>query len=254
MIEATDRQWLRAKRYLADGHLQAAQIKLEALLLRDPGHVQTHILLGQVAWNQDRLRDATRHALDAAAQLPETTTDAAQVVEVATTLLQVGEVVSARSCLQHAALRDAEDAQLLVRLGLLREMLAEHSEALDMLDLAKSAGMDSPDFHFFRGVELTFNGRTREAATEFEACLSQAPQFGRAWLALARLQKQTTQDNHLQEIAQAIVGIPHTPAATESHAALEFAQYKELEDLGRYDEAWAALVRGNQLMYAKQPR
>ena len=33
--------------------------------------------------------------------------------------------------------------------------------------------------------------------------------------------------------------------AREDHAAFEFAQYKELEDLGRFDEAWAALERAN---------
>ncbi|MDE2223757.1 MAG: sulfotransferase [Xanthomonadaceae bacterium] len=37
------------------------------------------------------------------------------------------------------------------------------------------------------------------------------------------------------------------------HAALEFARYKELEDVGRYDEAWKALAKANAVMRALHP-
>lgn len=251
MIEATDRQWLRAQRYLAGGQLDAAQVKLESLLQRDPAHIPTHIMLGQVAWNQDRLRDATRHALDAA-QLLTATSQAQQIIDVTATLLQVGEIVKARECLEHPALSAIQDGAMLVRLGLLRQMLGEHPEALELLDRAKAAGMDAPDFHFYRGVELTFNGRMDDARCELETCLEQAPMFGRAALALSRLHKQTPEKNHLDALAQRIHDVGAQIRGREDHAALEFACYKELEDLGRYDEAWEALVRGNALMYAQR--
>ena len=38
---------------------------------------------------------------------------------------------------------------------------------------------------------------------------------------------------------------------SEDHAAFEFAQYKELEDLGRYEDAWAALQRANAVMHER---
>jgi len=42
-----------------------------------------------------------------------------------------------------------------------------------------------------------------------------------------------------------------TEPGSYERAAMEFARYKELEDLGRYDEAWDALARGNALVYAR---
>jgi hypothetical protein len=42
-----------------------------------------------------------------------------------------------------------------------------------------------------------------------------------------------------------------TPGS-EDEACLEFAQYKELEDLGRFDQAWDALQRGNAIMHARR--
>ena len=63
------------------------------------------------------------------------------------------------------------------------------------------------------------------------------PTFGRASLTLARLRKWTVDDNHLEFIRRRLEEVEH---GTEDHAAFEFAQYKELEDLGRYEEAWAA--------------
>src|SRR5262249_49347622 len=37
----------------------------------------------------------------------------------------------------------------------------------------------------------------------------------------------------------------------EDHASFEFAQFKIYEDLGRFDEAFAALARGNAVMYER---
>jgi hypothetical protein len=46
--------------------------------------------------------------------------------------------------------------------------------------------------------------------------------------------------------------IRNVAPGTVNHASFEFALYEELADLGRYDEAWFALARGNALMYARK--
>jgi Sulfotransferase family len=71
---------------------------------------------------------------------------------------------------------------------------------------------------------------------------------GRASLTLARLRTWTADENHLDFIHERLRTVP---PGTEDHAAFEFAQYKELEDIGRYDEAFAALARGNAIMHAR---
>jgi len=116
------------------------------------------------------------------------------------------------------------------------------------MDRARSFGFDNPDFRYFRAIQLQFNGRIAEAEAELESCLQLGPTFGRASLTLARLRRWTEQENHLDFIRQRLQSVE---PGTEDHAAFEFALYKELEDLGRLDEAWAALQRANAIMFTR---
>jgi hypothetical protein len=97
---------------------------------------------------------------------------------------------------------------------------------------------------------LYFNGRLREAEFELEKSARLAPTAGRAVLALSRLRRQTARDHHLGIIS---AGLARVEKDTSDHAALEFALHKELEDLGRFDEAWQALERGTAVMKARNP-
>jgi hypothetical protein len=60
--------------------------------------------------------------------------------------------------------------------------------------------------------------------------------------------RQTANSNHLNYIRAQLHAVEK---GSEDHAAFEFAQYKELEDLGRYEDAFAALERGNAIMYSR---
>jgi hypothetical protein len=62
------------------------------------------------------------------------------------------------------------------------------------------------------------------------------------------LRKCSVEDNHLEFIRQRLQSVQR---GSEDHAGFEFAQYKELEDLGRYEEAWAALERANAVMFER---
>ena len=64
------------------------------------------------------------------------------------------------------------------------------------------------------------------------------------------MRTQTAASNHLGLIDAALAKVD---PASEDRIALEFARYKELEDLQRHAEAWPALVRGNALMHELQP-
>jgi tetratricopeptide (TPR) repeat protein len=246
MTNRIDRLWSSAQRYLQEGQVVAARIALESLVQRDPTHTDAHLFLGGIAWEEDRIRDAARHALDAARELPA---DATLVGDVAAALFQAGEIVAARTCLDHPSLAQTHSAAVLERVSSLRYRLGEHAEALALLDRAKAAGSDGPQFRFSRGMQLAFNGRIDDAEAELEAALRMRGAPGRAAFELARLRKQTPERNHLDDLAQRLRS---AAPGSEDHAALEFARYKELEDLGRYDEAWESLARGNAMLYARQ--
>ncbi len=68
-------------------------------------------------------------------------------------------------------------------------------------------------------------------------------------MTLARMRKQTPESNHLDYIRRQLERVER---GSEDHGAFEFAQFKVLEDLGRYDEAFDALARGNAVMYGRQ--
>lgn len=245
MSRSEDRLWQRAQNYIQQGQATAARIALESLLQRDPKHAAAHLQLGALAYTEDRYRDCARHTLDAAANLPA---DPDAICQIALTLLQVGEVVAALRCLDDSAIAQCKSAPTLVRLSGARQMLGDHASALKLLDRASALGFDNADFRYIRAIQLLFNGDMSGVEKELDACLRMGTTYGRASVTLARLHKQTPQNNHVDYIRSQLTRVPK---GTEDHAAFEFALYKELEDLGEYEEAWTALERGNAIMRAK---
>lgn len=246
MNDSIARRWERAQRHLADGNMPAARASLEFLLQRDPQHAPSLWQLCGIARAEGRVRDATAYALAVARNLPS---DGNLIVNVADTLRQLGETLAARRCLDHPALAETNDGAVLMQMAIARKLLGEHPEALAQFNRAADAGMGTVEFRFERAQELIFNGHMSEAEAELQTCLRLTPTFGRAALALARLRRQTAESNHLDELKQRLKTVAQ---GTEDQGALEFAQYKELEDIGRYDEAWGALKHGNAIMYAHQ--
>jgi tetratricopeptide (TPR) repeat protein len=242
-----ERQWQRAQRYIASRQFAAARAALEALLVHRPDDIQARLLLASVLLEQEHLRDACDELVQASRYLPD---DPAIVHRVAYCLHQVGESVDVHRCLQHPAIEHARDGGVLVALAHLHQLQGTHEQALALMDRALQLGFDSPDVRYFRSLQLQFNGGMREAEAELEACLRIGPTYGRASLALARMRRQTPEHNHLEAITSRLERVE---PGSEHHAALEFARFKELDDLDLRDEAWAALVRGNNIMRARVP-
>ncbi|MGH8042812.1 MAG: tetratricopeptide repeat-containing sulfotransferase family protein [Rudaea sp.] len=245
MTDNTDRHWNRAQRYLDTGNLDAARISLESVLQRKPEYTQAHLAMSDIAWKDDRVRDSARHALDAVRALSD---DPQLIVAVGAALLRAGEVVSTRACLEHPALAATRSLPILLQMAGQRSAMNENVEALALYDRALAAGAAGSDLHFQRGVHLIFNNRMADAEAELRECVRQNPGHGRAWQELARLRKQTTTDNHLADLDKVVGRVE--PGSYEQ-AAIEFARYKELEDLGRLTEAWNALAHANAMMYAR---
>lgn len=246
MSAAEDRLWARIRRYLESKQATAARISLETLVQRAPADVEARVLLaGAILSEEGQVREATRHLLAAARALPE---DADLVAMVALAMLRVGEVVGARECLANPDVQRTTSVENLMSLAHVHQLLGEHQKSLALMDRAKALGYDNPDFRYFRGLQLQFNGRLEEAEEEMETCLKMGPTFGRASLTLARLKRQTAEDNHLGYIREQIRRVEKE---TEDHASFEFAQFKELDDLGDYKNAWTALERGNAIMHRR---
>ena len=243
---ASDPLWQQAQACLVQGQVDAARQVLASMHARQPaGGLQTHLLAAQIAWREDRVRDGTRHALDAASVVPD---GAEALCMVATVLIEAGETIAARACLDRPTLTGCKNPLLLMRAAGLRKRLEQHAEALALLDEAKSLGHVTAALRFRRGEALMFNGRLEEAEAELAASLAEAPAHGSVAVPLVRVCKQTAEHNHLDLLDRSAQRVA---SGSREQAALEFARYKTLEDLGRDDEAWQALARGNALMHTR---
>jgi len=241
----SDPLWRQAQAYLREEQFDAARALLASMFACEGGEARAHLLAAQIAWREDRVRDGTRHALAAAQADPE---DPETLCAVVAVLLEVGETVAARECLDHPALTGSADPLVLMRMAGFRKRLEEHAAALALLDKVRASGHDTAALHFKLGEALMFNGRLDEAEAELAGSLAQAPAYGRVALPLVRLRKQTPERNRLALLERSM---RHVALGSHDHAALLFAQYKTLEDLGRDEEAWAALAEGNALMHAR---
>lgn len=243
---SVDRQWDRAQRYIVEGQFSSACAALEALLVRSSHSVQARLLLSSVYLKLERMKDACVQLVEAA-KIP--IDEMANLYKLAFCLHKLGETKVMHDCLERPEIGECP-GELLARFAQLHQLLGQHERALALMNRALELGHDNPDFRYYRALQLQFNGRTGEAKDELEACLRSGPTHGRAWLALARMRKQTPQDNHLKSIATQLQLVE---PGSEHEAALEFARFKELDDLDRRDEAWQALERGNAIMAARLP-
>ncbi|MGH8114171.1 MAG: tetratricopeptide repeat-containing sulfotransferase family protein [Rhodanobacteraceae bacterium] len=243
MSRSVERHWERGRGYLQQRQLAAAWAQLESLRALAPQDVRTRLLSAHVAWHEDHIRDAAARALDAADSASE---DADLLCEVVDTLLQVGETAAAHRLLDHPAWQLASSTEALLRYANYRQDFGEQVQALAVLDRLSPKQDASGPFHFYRGQQLAFLGRSEEAEAEYETCLALAPDYGRAAYRMVRLRQQTPA-NHCLEVVEA--GLRQSRLDARAHAAFGFARYHVLEDLGRHEEAWDALSHANLGMY-----
>ncbi|WHZ20405.1 MAG: hypothetical protein OJF55_002554 [Rhodanobacteraceae bacterium] len=245
--QSVDDLWRRAQVLMGAGETATARRILETLLYKQPGHAAAHMTLSHIAWADGRVRDAARHALDAALDPPA---EPMAIIAVAMALLRAGETLAARACLEHPALVRADAGRVLMFHAGVRRELGEDAEALRLLARAHELGVDGAEFRFARGLEFLICGHPRQAQDDFEATLRMDPAACAPTLELARLRKQTPEHNHLDDFNRRQFLVAQ---GSQDHAALEFARYKELEDIGRYDEAWEALAKANSIMRVLHP-
>jgi tetratricopeptide (TPR) repeat protein len=237
--------WQQAQDAVRARRLPEAGALLSELLQRQPAHFGARLLLSSVHLAQGHPRQAAAQMLAAARALPS---DAAGIVRVAQALRQFGETQAARAVLAHPLLAQSRDPRVLLAAAHVQQELGEHEHALPLMDRALALGMDNPALRYFRALQLQFHGRLTEAQAEAEQCLRMGPTYGRASVMLARLRRATPERNQLGFIARRLGEVER---GSEDDAAFEFARYVELEALGRDEEAWSALARGNALMHAR---
>jgi tetratricopeptide (TPR) repeat protein len=245
MSDTTLSDWQHAAQCFAQGRFADARAILEKMLGRDPHSAEAWLALSQVDIHSGEVQQAARHAL-AAARLqsgnPKT------LIDIAAALLTIGEVLAARGCLGRAAALAPSEAALQQHLALQYQNLGDHAAALAWMERARASGMADPGHRFALAIQYTFHGRMADAEAELEQCVDLQPPFGQAMAQLSQLRRQTPERNHLDALARQLTEVQ---SGSVDHATLEFARYKEFEDLHRHAEAWQSLQRANSVMHAR---
>ena len=130
------------------------------------------------------------------------------------------------------------EARVLVECAAQLSNMNDHAGALRCAQAAVAKAPSALAPRLIRGQVHGHFGRIDEAAADFAWVLQRAPAASAAWWALARLRKQTLEDNHVAEL-RSLLGRPD--AKPVDTAALGYALHKELDDLGEFDGAWQAL-------------
>jgi len=231
----------------------AAQTALESFLEHAPHDVPARLELARVLLLQGLFRASGRQLLEAAAA--PSGGDLLDI-QLAQRLCFSGEIVAARACLDRLGQLANPSVPLLVAQARLRWTLGEFDAAARLMDRAGEAGLDSPDQVHLHATLLQVTGEIDRAGQVLETCLHRWPSFGDAAVARSNLCRQTAVSNHLDFLHGQLRRLPAHDEAPEVRfvrAQFESALFKELDDLGRHDEAWPALARSNALMKSINP-
>lgn len=115
--------------------------------------------------------------------------------------------------------------------------------AYALLQTALAAKPGDPDLQFNLAAVARFVGQESEAETAYDAVIGLQPERWGAYRNRSELRAQTEANNHVAELT----ALAARTSTTAAQIQLSYALSKELEDLGRRDEAFQWLERGAHL-------
>ncbi len=210
------------------------------LLSRDPRHADAHFLLGAAAAAANRVGEAAKLIARAIELAPAPPAEYhAQLARCLALLRREPEALAAAERALAAA--ESRDALTLDTAGVVLARLGEHVRAADAFGRAVRLAPENPSFQLNYASALRMIGRFAEARTAYEAAIAAAPKLYRAHFALAELDRQTPESNHVERLERLLAEVGDD---VDGELLLCHALAKEHEDLGNYDAAFGYLERG----------
>lgn len=225
-------------RLLANGRVGEAVAGCQELLRQQPGNVAGLLLLSRALSRQGLHRQARQAVLAAWETQPS---DPASLFEVGRRLRYFNEYPAVSACYGSPSFRANAPAQALTEAALSLSSIGENQAALDALNQALRRSSQYAPAYYMRGNINAFCGDFDHAEVDYERSLALDPRlFQAAWM-LSGLRTQSQSSNHLTRLRQQL---PQATPGRMGEVYLEFALYKELQDLQRYEEAWRHLESG----------
>lgn len=244
MQQDLSRYWQIAKEQEVLGNVGAAQAVYESIIRLEPGHPIAWIRLSELARQSGRYRVSHAHALRAAS-LIGANGRWKSLPYVIQQLLGFGEFDLIGRLVAHA---DWSSSSFIEQSAVLAQGLwlaNQYDIALRLIDHATSKASPSHLLAVSRGNVLKYLGRMQEATDAYELSLAINPHYANAHWSLAYHMPSDPLGSRVDRIKAAQRALPD---ATMDQVYLGYAMFKELDDLGDVDQAWAALMGAARLM------
>jgi tetratricopeptide (TPR) repeat protein len=232
---------------LMSAHRHAeAEPHLRSALRAHPDSAPIHHALGLVLYAQARLDEATESFRRAAALMPN---DAEICANLGNALRELGAFDEAEACYRRAMALNDQFARVYADLGALFYLQERYAEAEQSYRQAMALQPDDAQACNNLGRSIRRQGRLDEARKHFEAAMAIDPESVEAYCNLAALRTFTPEDPEPQRLEQLVHKLPSL--SEHLRTRYWFSLGKMREDLGHYDDAFAAYAQGNRLKHAK---
>jgi len=209
------------------------------ILAAEPAHAHALFLLAMIAAEHGNFGKALE-VVDRALAIDATRAD--YFAQRGRCLVALRRPREAFESAQRALALGPRDALTLDTIGVVLTRAGAHAEALAPFRRAVERDPGKPAYHYNLGAAEQFVGDFRRAADAYRRALALDPKHYRAWSALAQVAKAPFSAAEVAEIERQLAAEPTEDA--ELH--LSHALAKQLEDLGRYAEAFRYLERGKR--------
>lgn len=143
-----------------------------------------------------------------------------------------------------------KDALLSDMIGVVYSRTGHHDLAIPFFEQAVKTNPKWANFHFNLGASAEFIGDFNKAKTAYANAVSTAPKFYQAWFALTALDKQTPDDNRLEDLKTLFESVS---GDAEAQLLLGHSIAKTLEDLGQHADSFKWLEKAKQAKKQQDP-
>lgn len=242
-----DDHYRRAADFMRGGDYASALALYNAIIEIDAAQPMAWLAISSAALNAGHFREAVDYARNAAVHMRDSGRFAG-IAELAHHLQDIGETRFATHLIERANWSDVSAhpdyaASIAQCLGL----AGQHVDALHLLDLALARHGATPGLSYLRAMTLRHLGRGEEATTEFQRCLSIAPDYAAAMLMLAGHDAKSDAAAQTARIRRALA---HPQLADTQRMLLDYALFTQLDASGDATNAWPALADGMRVKRA----
>ncbi len=238
---------------MQSNRLADAQVKLEALIAAVPNDVPACMALSNILYELGHVRDSSEPLLQASKYPPA---NGPMLVDLIQHLVDRGEIVAARTCLDFLAQAPGAPPEWLMTQARLRFSLGEVVVAKRLVEKALAAGADQPDDHYMLGRLQQFTGDIEGACATHQRCLDRWPAMGKTILPLVSMLDRTSVSEYLDFIENQLQSMPENRDDREdilNRAHFELARFTILDRSKRHVEAWPSLVRCKAMLNTLNP-